>query len=216
MSLTVFTCVFGNTDPLHEPECKGRARFVCFTDQPITSRHWEIVRLPAQAAPTRASRQMKALSHRSVHTEWSLWMDANFTLAVEPRRLLEHGEFVTFRHRDRTRIADEAREIIRLEKARPAAARRQLATYQAAGFDTDANPMHELSCNGVVLRRHTSEVVALNEAWARELATHTLRDQMSLDYCAWRLRYKLARWPGTHDSNPYFHHRYYRRPTNDY
>lgn len=214
--ITVFTTVFGRTDPLHEPRRTGCARFVCFTDQPIRSRGWEIVRMPRQSAPTRASRLMKARSHRTVDAEWSLWMDANFTLLVDPEQLLEHGEFVSFRHRDRTRIADEAREIVRLGKARPDATARQLAAYQADGFDTTAAPQRELSCNGVILRRHTPAVVAMNEMWAGELDRHTLRDQMSLDYCAWKLSFALSRWPGTHDRNPYFRHAHYRRPTNDY
>lgn len=215
-NITVFTTVFGNTDPLHEPACSGGARFVCFTDQQIRSSKWEIVQMPPQAAPTRAARMMKTLSHKTVDTEWSLWIDANFTLMVEPEKLLKYGEFVNFMHRDRTRISDEAREIIRLRKAMPDATMRQLAAYQAEGFDTKASPQRVLSCNGVILRHHTPQVVALNELWAAEIDKHTLRDQMSLDYCAWKLGFEISRWPGLHDHNPYFQHKHYRRPTNDY
>lgn len=215
--LTVYTTVFGHTDPLHEParDWPG-VQFVCFTDQPIASRRWEIVRVPPTSTPTRASRLMKARSHAHIETEWALWMDANFTLRVDPRGLTTHGDFVTFRHRDRRRITDEAREIVRLKKALPDRIAAQLAAYRAAGFDTDAAPQTELSCNGVVLRRHTPEVVALNEAWAAELEAHTLRDQMSLDYCAWRAGFQLKRWPGNHADNPYFDFRHFQRPTNDY
>jgi hypothetical protein len=213
----VYTCVFGHTDPLHEPVVTGSARFVCFTDQPIKSRRWEIVRVDPQNAPTRASRMMKARSHAAFpDAEWTLWMDANFSMEVDPESLKPHGEFVRFIHRDRARITDEAQEIVRLGKAKPDAIARQLAEYRAAGFDTDANPMHELSCNGVILRRHTPEVVALNEAWAAEISRHTLRDQMSLDYCAWRQGYTLAAWPGNHKVNPYFRITTYKRPTNDF
>src|SRR5690606_23802145 len=164
--LTVFTTVFGRTDPLHEPRVKGNARFVCFTDQPIRLKKWEIVRDPVKDAPTRASRLMKALSHKTVDTEWSLWMDANFTLLADPESLKQHGEFVNFVHPDRTRITEEAKEIIRLGKAREDATLRQLAAYRAEGFDTDESPMPVLSCDGVILRRHTEAVKAVNEAWA--------------------------------------------------
>lgn len=214
--ITVFTTVFGNTDPLHEPVCTGSARFVCFTDQPIRSSKWEIVQMPPQAAPTRAARMMKALSHKTVDTEWSLWIDANFTLMVDPEKLLKYGEFVNFMHRDRTRISEEAREIIRLKKALPDATLRQLEAYQSDGFDTKESPQAALSCNGVILRRHTPQVVALNEMWAAEIGKHTLRDQMSLDYCAWKLGFEISRWPGLHDRNPFFRHTHYRRPVNDY
>lgn len=214
--ITVFTTVFGCTDPLHEPERTGNARFVCFTDQPIESQRWEIVRMPLQSAPTRSARMMKALSHKTVDTEWSLWVDANFTLLIDPERLIKYGDFVNFFHGERTRISDEAREIIRLKKALPDATMRQLAAYQSEGFDTKEMPQQGLSCNGVILRRHTPDVIALNESWAGEIDKHTLRDQMSLDYCAWKLGFEISRWPGLHDRNPFFRHTHYRRPVNDY
>lgn len=216
--ITVFTCVFGaQTDPLHEPACpETDARFVCFTDQPIRSRRWQIQRMPAQERPTRAARLMKAMSHETVGGEWSLWIDANYTLLARPEDLLQHGEMVAFRHRDRSRITDECEEIVRLGKAKSDAVRAQLAAYQADGFDTDENPQQDLSCNGVILRRHTPAVIALNEMLAGELRRHTLRDQMSIDYCAWKLGMTINRWPGVHSDNPYFRHKHFRRPTVDF
>lgn len=216
MDLTIYTCVFGNTDPLHEQPAVPGARFVCFTDQPVDSRAWEIVRIPRQARPTRSARIIKALSHLFTETECSLWMDANFSLRVTDPGLFCRGDFVTFRHRDRTRISQEAEEIIRIGKSTPEQIRSQLAAYQAEGFDTDDNPMCELSCNGVIFRRHTPEVIAVNEAWCHEIETRSLRDQMSLDYVCWKHGFQLARWPGTFDKCRYFRCTYYKRPVNDY
>lgn len=215
--MIVYSCAFGFTDPLHEPEITGNARFICFTDQSITSPVWEMIQVPKQEAPTRTARMAKALSHRLFpREEWVLWTDANFTMQVDPESLIHHGEFVNFVHADRRRITDEAVEIVRLGKAKERCIKRQLATYHGDGFDTGENPQQELSCNGVILRRHTDEVKALNDAWAGELAYHTLRDQMSLDYCCWRQGLTLAKWPGSHRDNPYFLHKHYKRPTNDF
>lgn len=214
--LTVYTCVFGNTDPLHEPLETGGARFICFTDQPIKSDKWEIVKTKYQSTPTRAARLMKAMSHRSVASEWALWLDANFTLMVNPYSLLEHGEFVRFIHRDRKRISEEANEIIKLGKAKKATIQTQLATYQSDGFDTQDNKQKELSCNSAVLRRHTPAIIELNEFWAKQLSTFSLRDQMSLDYCAWKLKVPMQAWPGNHADNPYFKYTHYKRPVNDF
>lgn len=215
--MIVYTTVFGRTDPLHEPMAKGDARFICFTDQPIESKGWEIVRVERKDAPTRSSRMMKALSHRYFpDEEWVLWMDANFTLMVDPELLKVHGEFVNFVHRDRRRISDEWREIARLGKAKPETLQAQLAAYQADGFDTDAHPMTVLSCNGVILRRQTQMVRAINDAWAEEMERFTLRDQMCLDYVCWKHGYSLGKWPGFHNENPYFRFTHYKRPTNDF
>jgi hypothetical protein len=159
---------------------------------------------------------MKARSHRTVDSEWSLWIDANFTLLIDPESLRQHGEFVNFSHADRTRITDEAEEIIRIGKAKEGATRAQLAAYKSQGFDTDENPQRQLSCNGVVLRRHTEAVKAVNEAWAAEMERHTLRDQMSLDFVCWKHGMQLSKWPGTHRDNPYFRFKHFKRPVNDY
>src|SRR5690606_40727874 len=40
--LVVYTTVIGDTKPLHDPQIPSHSRFVCFTDQDITSTTWEI------------------------------------------------------------------------------------------------------------------------------------------------------------------------------
>ena len=215
--ITVFTAVLGNTDPLHEPAVDIPCRMICYTDQPrLTSPRWELLRLPPQAAPTRAARRIKALSHLHTDTLWSLWIDASFVLSADPTTLARHGALVAFRHHERSRISDEAAAIIRLGKARAADIRAQLAAYQAAGFDTADKPQTELSENGLILRHHTDAVIALNEAWCQETQTRSLRDQMSLDYCAWRLGLPIARWPGTKRASPVATYRHAKRPVNDF
>lgn len=124
-------------------------------------------------------------------------------------------DFVTFAHPDRHRITDEAFEIARLGKARPQDVYRQLAQYNEEGFDTPKDPQIGLSANGIVFRRHTSAVRALCDLWKEQLK-HTLRDQMSLDYCAWKLGMKLSRWPGFHTDNPIATRHLHKRPVNDY
>src|ERR1043166_866911 len=185
--LTVYTAVFGFTDPLHEPAVIGKGtRSVCFTDQPLQSKTWEIVRTPPQTAPTRAARRLKALSHLVFpDVEWTLWADASFVIVIDADTPKRFGEFVTFRHPDRNRIKDEGAEIIKSGKAKADAIEHQLEYYRSEGFDTDASPMRELSCTGAILRKHTPKVIQTNHLWAQQLEHFTLRDQMSLDY--WRM-----------------------------
>ncbi|MGR9107780.1 MAG: glycosyltransferase domain-containing protein [Gammaproteobacteria bacterium] len=196
-TLTVYTTVYGpRTDKLSEPKCESDVRFVCFTDQQIKSERWEIIRVPPAENPLEAARLSKALSHELIGTPWSLWVDANFTVMVDPAELLDFGRFVNFRHPDRDRIRQEAVVIERLGFAKWPDLKKQFMAYRAEGFDTDENPQRELSANGVILRHHTPEVIAVNIAWAKELQTYTLRDQMSLDYVCWKQNFKLDRWPG--------------------
>ena len=231
----IFTCVFGYTDPLHEPEIIYKRAtscldytgqmihrpqvgcpMICFTDQPIRSGRWEIVRIPTVDAPMRVSRFVKALSHRWFPKATTLYLDANITLRVHLSALESQysGDFVNFRHYKRQRITDEADAIIRWKKAKPDAVMAQLRKYQAEGFDTDENPQRELSNNGVILRRPSS--AELCEAWWHEISTQTLRDQMSLDYCAWKLGRTIQRFDGNIKTTRIISIRNYDRPVNDY
>lgn len=220
MSLVVYTCVFGDTDPLREPARPGRTRFVCFTDQPLRSRVWEIVQLPQQATPKRACRSYKQPSHEVFpEAAATLWVDAQFVLTADPQDILRrHGSELTgFRHPKRRRITDEALAIIRAGKGKEAAVMAQLAAYQAAGWDTERAPQRVITNGGFLLRRHTDRVKRFNDLWHREVQTRTLRDQMSLDYCASMAGLPIDYFPGSVERNPFARRMHYRgKPTNDF
>lgn len=220
VSLVVYTAVFGDTDPLRDPVRPGKTRFVCFTDQPVRSKVWEIVRLPTQAAPKRASRQYKQPSHLVFpEAEATLWVDAQLVLLVDPLEILQRyqGEFTGFRHHKRKRITDEAGAIIRAGKGKADAIHAQLAAYQADGWDTDEDPQQAITNGGFMLRRHTERVKAFNELWHHEVQTRTLRDQMSLDYCAARAGLTIDYFPGDVARNALMRRSLYpSKPTNDF
>lgn len=220
MKLVVYTCVFGDTDPLRDPARPGRARFVCFTDQLVRSRVWEIVQLPRQEAPKRACRAHKQPSHLVFpEAEATLWVDAQFHLQADPMEILRRytGEFTGFRHPKRSRITDEAEAIIRAGKGKADAIHAQLAAYQADGWDTPARPQRVITNGGFILRRHTERVKHFNELWHHEVQTRTLRDQMSLDYCAAKAELRIDYLPGNMVRNPFGRRiNYPRKPTNDF
>lgn len=217
--LTVYTTVFGNTKPLHEPEVTGGARFVCFTDQSITSGQWEIRRVPLVLAPSRECRKLKQMSHLVFpKSEITLWVDSPFSLLIDPHEIarMHPGAIVTFRHQHRSRIRDEAKVIIDHKKGKAETVMAQLAAYQAEGFDTDENPQRFISNGGFILRRHTDEVARFNEAWNHEVQTKSLRDQMSIDYCAWKLGLRIEHFEGHHLENKYANFSRYKRATVDF
>lgn len=220
MTLVVYTCVFGDTDPLKDPRRPGGARFVCFTDQPIESKIWEIVRLPPQDRPKRACRTYKQPSHLVFpEATATLWVDAQIELVVDPEQVLRahRGELTGFRHPRRRRITDECEAIIQSRKARPEDVRAQLAAYRADGWDTDDRPQSVITNGGFLLRRHTDRVKRFNELWHHEVQTRCLRDQMSIDYCAAKAGLPVDHFPGSVNGNPYCRlHLYRRKPTNDF
>lgn len=220
VNLVVYTCVFGDTDPLRDPVRPGRTRFVCFTDQPVRSKVWEIVQLPKHDAPKRACRAYKQPSHLIFpEADATLWIDAQVVLTADPLDLMRRftGEFTGFRHHKRKRITDEAEAIIRAGKGKADAIHAQLAAYKADGWDTDANPQQAITNGGFMLRRHTERVRRFNELWHHEVQTRTLRDQMSLDYCAAKAGLKIDYFPGDMVRNAIGRRIHYpRKPTNDF
>ena len=218
--MIVYTCVFGDTDRLQEPLVKTQARLICFTDQPIQSKGWGIIRVDRLEAPKRECRKYKQRPYTVFPGESvTLWIDAPFALRVDPLVLAQKypGEMTAFVHDKRKRITDECEAIIRAGKALPEAVRAQLAAYKADGFDTDHDPQKKIHNGGALLRRHTSRMEEFGERWHHEVQTRTLRDQMSIDYCASKIGLEINDFAGTVHQNPYFI-RIARRekPTNDY
>lgn len=219
MKLVVYTTVFGRTDPLFDPTVIGDCRYVCFTDQPVKSNRWEIVRVPTLERPKRECRKLKQPSHRTFpEADATLWVDASFEMRIDPMRLLEEytGEIIAFKHDKRTRITEECEAIIRGKKAKPDAVRAQLAAYKELGWDTDENPQRLISHGGFLLRHHTPAVIRFNELWHEEVQTRTLRDQMSIDYCAYLAGVTIQHYLGTVKLNPYVKIRSSMMPTNDF
>lgn len=219
MSLVVYSCVTGVTDKLREPRNPGRTRFVLFTDQDVKSDVWEVIRLKPQEAPKRACRLFKQPSHEIFPDyDATLWVDASLELLVDPEELAEQysGAFTGFLHHKRKRIKDEAEAIIRSGKGKRDAIYAQLAAYQSDGWDTDSNPQQVITNGGFMLRRHTPEVKEFNLLWNREVQSRTLRDQMSLDYCAAKAGLKIDYFAGNVASNPYVLRHSCGKPTNDF
>lgn len=219
VKLIVYSCIFGDTDPLREPKHPGDTRFVLFTDQNIRSAHWEVVRVPTCERPKRECRKLKQPSHLVFpEAAATLWIDASLELLVDPLELLERfpGEFTGFRHHKRSRIVDEAPAIVRAGKGKADAIYAQLAAYQADGWDTDANPQTAITNGGFMLRRHTARVIRFNEAWHHEVQNRTLRDQMSLDYCAAKVGMPIDHFPGNVSANEFVRRHACRKPTSDF
>ena len=214
MSLVVYTALFGpHAKPLPQPKwTHPDVPMLCFTDQDLRCDPWQMIQLPAEPDPFRGNRRLKLLSHQTVDSEWSLYIDSNYSLLKDPRELLGQGDFCVHRHHACTDIVEEAAAIIRFRKADPTLVLDQVAEYQRQGFCTPENPQRHHSANAVLLRHHTPEVCALNEAWWAELEQHSHRDQLSLDFCAWRANFALSHWPGTMLDNPYFDYGQVRRP----
>jgi hypothetical protein len=218
MRIVVYTAWFGTADALKPPRIVNPwVRYICMTDRKDHPSGWEIHQIKATDRPRWLARWAK--THRSwlPPCDVTIWMDASFELLVDPVPLVReamatNAPIVGFLHPDRKRISEEAEAIIRFGLAPADAVRHQVATYQAAGFDK-ATPQWRLTTTGLLVRWCSPDVDRFNRDWWHEIQTHTVRDQLSIDYCAWRRRLPIGYLPGHYRDNPFvrYDHAAHRR-----
>lgn len=180
--IVVYTCLFGgreNLKPVHLPA--PGVRYIAFTDQPdLTHDVWEIVRVTDRLADARrTSRLPKILTHLYLPAhDVAIYVDASFEVSSSDIRAavedgLEGRDLGLYRHHKRRCVYDELDLCVAkdLEDADQEAVFRSL--YDGIGIAPKAG----LFENGVIFRRNTLAIAALNERWWR----HHLgfRDQLS-------------------------------------
>lgn len=194
--LVVYTAITGNcVDKLHpvEPaeDIKGRrVKFVCFTHAATPVRGWEI-RPPVwehNDNARRTARWHKIMSHFLFpEAEWTIWHDGSHNFKIDPCQLIDEvslwaGTFATFKHPLRDCMYQELQACLKLKKDNARIMQAQVAGYRAAGMPEHFG-LFETAC---VVRHNREEVKKINEAWWQEIASGSLRDQLSLPYVLWR------------------------------
>ncbi len=184
--ITVYTAITGDKDGVREmPDIKAQstAKFVAFLERPWMSDTWEI--RPAYnrfVDPRRNSRIQKILAHEYIDTEYSIYIDGNIRLLTTPEALIEkylkETDIALFRHPTRDCLYDEAKICAVKGLDDPEVIIEQAVAYEKAGF---AKHKGLVECN-IIMRRHTPQVAALNNAWWAEWCRHSRRDQISFMY----------------------------------
>jgi len=223
--LYVYTSVVDGFDNLRPPACPPdhNVRFICFTNVPNLPRvfPWEYRPIYPVGEPCRTARVAKILSHLMLpeDAEYSIYHDGNFQLRMDPNRmideLLRKHQWASYRHPCRTCVYEEGDLLLREKIGNPTLVAREIQRYQDAGFPREAG----LWANGLLVRRHTPEVAALNEQWWKLYSVGCERDQLSfpvarrdvgmktntIDGDIWQSPYILFRWHAAwkdKDDNP--------------
>lgn len=227
----IYTAIFGGKDTLHEPLFVPKGfDFICFTDnKELQSIHWNIrVVEPPFVDPVRCARYYKILAHKVLSEyEQSVWIDGNMIVKgdvnVWIHKYLTSHDFVTFDHSKQKRrflglfwipdkkfarncVYDELEALVsRTEQGiymdDIETMKRQVARYRAEGY-----PAHNgLAVTMILFRNHNNpKVIHLMESWWKELENGSRRDQLSINYVAWKEKYSLSYIQGDPRYNPYF------------
>lgn len=177
-NITVYTAVTGKFDKLIEPTKTKTAHYVAFTDQ--KSEAWERRKPYGEFHDRRRnSRIQKIMPHLYLDTEYSIYLDGNIELLVEPQVLIDEflkdKDVAAFKHPGWNDIYSEAEAIVRLGKDTKENIIEQVKEYAKRGTKEEGG---HCEC-GVLIRRHTKEVAQMNEKWWAEYCRFGVRDQMS-------------------------------------
>ena len=202
--VTVYTALFGDRhrDHLWPPPRDPDARYVCVTDMPIHVSGWQILHHDACGrSPVLMARLVKMDPRFWIGLsgpQTTVWVDASCQLLKPVSAYVGNAApILAFRHPDRASLEDEAKVIVKWRLAPGRDVLLQLKTYHDNGFETKTTA---LTTTGLLVRTHAAE--AFNRLWEEQIRSFTLRDQLSIDYCAWKTKTRIAYLPGHYRENP--------------
>lgn len=186
----VYTAVFGDYDHVSPINPEWNCDFICFTDNPsIVSSGWKIVIVQLNGEiPVLANRRYKMLPHKYLADyDYSLYVDGNIKILVDPsplfQKYLDRGIIAIPKHQDRDCAYAEARACVKAGLVDKEMTDEQMAQYLAQGFPE----RYGLTANATILRKHLdANVLDLMESWWSEYCSGARRDQLSLQYSAWK------------------------------
>ncbi len=182
-TVVVYTAQVGGLDP-------SREDILCF----INHRGFKESR--------RAARMYKALSHRYVDADYSIWIDSILRLKVQPEDLLpllNGKDIAVMRHPTNVTIYEEAEDVKRAKLDNLEIVDSQMSYYRSQGYES----IEGMAMTGLIIRKHTKKIEDLNNAWWSEICAGSGRDQLSFNY-VFDGHISYIDWPGSYD-NEYFY-----------
>lgn len=200
--ITVYTSIVGKKDHLIDNQETSGAVFLAFTDQ--SSNTWKTLKpYDKFKDPRRNSRIVKMMPHLFFDSEYSIWMDGNYSLALPAQfvieKFLKEKDIAVWKHPNRDCIYDEANACYQQEKDTAEALLEQTQHYKKIGFPKNSG----LYAGGIIIRRHTERINRLNERWWAEYCRFSTRDQICLRFIFPNEEVNIID-DGTIWDNPYF------------
>lgn len=194
----VYTCITGNYDVLRNFNKEDGWDYVCFTDMKIDDNLWIMKNIPEELnylSKVKQQRIIKILPQKYLpEYDFTLWLDANIILKENHTLTDFFTEYnkedkpISFKiHPIRDCIYQEFDACLKYKKDTSDNMDYVRDRYLKEGF-----PEHfGLYETGIILRNNKDRrCCELMELWAKELKENSHRDQLSLNYCIWKLGYK--------------------------
>lgn len=176
-----YTAIFGDYEELKTPAIVSEGwDYICFTDQPLESDVWKIVKMDVIDTPQRTARWVKIMGW--IDWEYSMWVDASFQINIDLNGwwdLRYKTDFNCAKHPLRNSIYHECRSCNANGRGDGGKVDEQWKRYIALDVPEYGC---KLITSGILLRKNTDENIKLHEAWWKELSSQSVRDQLAFAF----------------------------------
>lgn len=208
----IYTALFGNYEELKEPKkITPGWQYICFTDQPIVSKMWEIRKVDIKdECPRRIARYFKIMEW--VDWQKSIWIDASFIIDTNLDdwwdKYFKNG-FSAPIHPFRDGVYAEILACILMKSGDIGHLQDQEKEYRDAGVPEFGG----IISSGLLMRENTQEVIKLCEDWWNELRTRSIRDQVAFArvYFGNEHLINMYDWNYTREKDFIYMHHYHKR-----
>lgn len=123
----------------------------------------------------------------------SLWVDGNISILCDIAEFISKYDLrrtwiYAKGHPLRKCVFAEANAVLNLKKDAKGIVNSQMNRYRGEGYPSNSG-LHE---TGILLRRSCQENLLFGNSWAKEIMDGSHRDQLSFDYCKWKLKQKIG------------------------
>lgn len=201
LRVIIYSAILNDYDALAEPHVPQSAGMVLFTDKPNKEYDgaWKICNYDRQYHdPCRDARWIKTHPHQMMpDADIIIWIDGSVELKVDlgamAEKLLGDNDIAIYNHNLRKCIYQEANACIKFEKDDSEVIKSQINRYEKEKFPHGFG----LVSSGIVIRRNKKDdIIEFNNMWWDEIKNGSRRDQLSFDYCRWKLGISHSAIPG--------------------
>ncbi len=196
----IYSALFGDIDKFDKDyyTLHSSIDYILITDRTYENDNgWHVIAVDIELDnPRYTAKFFKVFPHLFLSVyDISLWIDSNMYVCRQhfnPEEVIgkSNENFCLFLHNKRSTVAQEVFECILKGKDDVGILMRQFAFYIKAGFPWRDEP---LRLGRYLLRRHNEkDVIELMELWWTMISTFSIRDQISLPYCIWKLKKKTT------------------------
>jgi len=182
MKKVIYTVLLGNYK-LNEPQFLNKDwKLICFTDQNIKSKNWEIIKV---IGGKKKSREIKIRSDQFFDYDICLYLDAKFTIKCDINKFVKENlktDFCLMKHNKRSCLYDEGRFCIKIGKDKKEIIEDQLNFYRSEGMPEKFG----LFAPGIMIKRNTKEVNNFMKKWYEQIKKYSYRDIISFSYVLWK------------------------------